>query len=279
MDAVAGLEWVKRNAAAFGGDPNNVTLGGQSAGGMMVSTLLSVPSAKGLFHKAVVESGAGIGPAGTLEAAEKKGAEIATKLGFDGAKATAKQLRSVSAQTLVYNPDSTGVHGAPNDGKFRTQGTGEAFAKGTDNDVPVLVGSNAGEGGFNGARAMAKAAGEKGAGAWLYQFAYTPSFRTTEWKSGPIHSGEIMFAFNSIDTSSWATAAGGSANDADKAVGKLVNSCWVAFYKMDPKAKSFTCANGFNWPAYTDADDSAAQFGATPKLVKSKTLPNGPAAN
>ena len=46
--------------------------------------------------------------------------------------------------------------------------------------------------------------------------------------------------------------------------------------KMDPKAKSLTCADGFTWPAYTEAGDDAARFEATPKLVKSKTLPNGP---
>jgi hypothetical protein len=45
---------------------------------------------------------------------------------------------------------------------------------------------------------------------------------------------------------------------------------------MDPKAKSFTCADGFTWPAYTDAGDDAAEFSATPKVVKSKAIPNGP---
>jgi hypothetical protein len=50
----------------------------------------------------------------------------------------------------------------------------------------------------------------------------------------------------------------------------------VAFYKMDTKAKSFTCADEFTWPAYTDAADDAVRFEDVPKLVKSKTLPNGP---
>jgi hypothetical protein len=64
----------------------------------------------------------------------------------------------------------------------------------------------------------------------------------------------------------------------DRQLFKLVNSCWVAFYEMDPKAKSFTCANGFAWPSYTDAGDDAAEFSATPRLVKSKTVANGPPA-
>jgi para-nitrobenzyl esterase len=277
MDAVAALQWAKRNAAAFGGDPDNITVAGQSAGAAMVVNLLSIPSAKGLYQKAVVESGALLRP-GTPEAeAEEAGAKAATALGLPGKAATAAQLRSISAQTLVANPATQKGFSAPIDGKFKTTATVDALKAGTEIDVPVLIGANSGEPGFDGARTIAKEAGDAGAGAWLYHFAYVPDFRKAEWTRGAIHSAELMFAFDSIDTSSWAAGATGKASDADRAVAKKVNSCWVAFYKMDPKAKSFTCANGFTWPAYTDAGDEAAEFTATPKLVKSKTIPNGPA--
>ncbi len=139
-----------------------------------------------------------------------------------------------------------------------------------------MIGSNNGEGGFDGARTVAKLAGDAGAGAWLYQFAYVPEFRKATWRNGAIHSAELMFTFDSVDTSSWGQTATGKADAADRAMAKKVNSCWVAFYKMDPKGKSLTCADGFAWPAYTDAADNAAQFGPEIKLVKSKTLPNGP---
>ena len=104
-----------------------------------------------------------------------------------------------------------------------------------------------------------------------------PAFRT-EWRSGAVHSAELMFAFDSIDYSSWAANTTGKADSRDRAVAKRVNSCWVAFFKMEPKAKSLTCADGFTWAAYTEAGDDAAQFRETPALVKSKTIPDAPPA-
>jgi para-nitrobenzyl esterase len=275
-DAVAALEWIKRNVAAFGGDPNNVTIAGQSAGAVMVVNLLSIPSAKGLFHKAVVQSGALLRQGQTMEEAERRGVEAAKALGLPE-NVTAAQLRAVSAQTFVANEATRRGVTSPIDGRFRTISTLDALNQGTEIDVPVMVGSNNGEPGFDAARTLAKLTGARGAGAWLYHFAHVPAFRKDEWKSGAIHSAELMFTFDSIDTSGWGVSATGKADDADRAVAKLVNSCWIAFYKMDPKAKSLTCANGVNWPAYTEAGDDVLQFTtAQPKLVKSKTLPDGP---
>ncbi len=277
-DAVAALEWIKRNAAAFGGDPDNVTIAGQSAGGAMVVNLLSIPSAKGLYQKAVIESGSILRSGGqTVAEAEQKGVEAMKTLGLPE-KATADQLRAVSAQTFTYNEATRRGVTSPLDGRFRPISTLDALKAGTEIDVPVLVGSNSGERGFSSARSVAMYTGAKGAGAWLYHFGYVPSFRHNEWKNGTIHSGEIMFAFNSLDTSSWAVSANGKVNDQDRAVGKLVNSCWLAFYKMDPKAKSFTCANGVTWPSYTDTSDDAMQFTAKAQVVKSKPIPDGPTA-
>ena len=274
-DAVAALEWIKRNVAACGGDPNNVTIAGQSAGAAMVVNLLSIPSAKGLYHKAIIQSGAILRPGQTVEEAERRGVEAAQALGLPR-DATAAQLRAVSAQTLAATEATRRGVTSPLDQRFRTVSTLDALNAGTEIDVPVMVGSNSGEGGFDAARTVAKLTGDSGAGAWLYHFAYVPGFRKGEWQEGAIHSAELMFTFDSIDTSGWAVSKSGKADAADREVAKRVQSCWLAFYKMSAKASSITCANGVTWPAYTDAADDALQFNDVPRLVKSKTLRSGP---
>ncbi len=275
-DAVAALEWIQRNAEAFGGDPENVTIAGQSAGGAMVVNLLSIPSAKGLYQKAVIQSGSILRPGGqSLEEAEQKGLEAMQVLGLPE-NATAEQLRSVSAQSFTYNQATRRGVSSPLDGRFRPVSTLDAFKAGTEIDVPVMVGSNSGERGFDAARTLANYAGAKGAGAWLYRFAYVPSFRKSEWKNGTIHSGELMFTFDSLDTSSWAESKNGKANEKDRAVATLTNSCWLAFYKMDVDAESLICADGVNWPSYAETNDSAMEFTDQAQVVESKSRPNGP---
>ena len=81
LDIVAALEWVRDNIASFGGDPGNVTIMGQSGGGAKVCTLTAMPSAKGLFHKAVVESGAAL-KMGEKAVSEKLGAYVLSEAGL-----------------------------------------------------------------------------------------------------------------------------------------------------------------------------------------------------
>ena len=272
MDAVAALQWAKRNAAAFGGDPNNITVAGQSAGGFMVVSLLSIPSAKDLFQKAIIESGSGLVPATPLATAEKRGVDAMAKLGL-GPDATAAQLRAISAQTLVANPATMRGLGAPVDGRFMTQATVDALKNHTENDVPVMVGANNGEPGFDAARKVAAGTGDTGKASFLYQFAYVPEWRKAAQPNGAPHSAEIVYQFNSWNYSS---AGDPKVNDTDRAVARRVNSCWVAFYKAPANVKQLSCADGFKWKAFKTKSDDVALFGETPKLVKSKTIPNGP---
>lgn len=99
LDIVMALEWVRDNIAQFGGDPNNVTIFGQSGGGAKVSTLLSMPAANGLFHKAVIQSGAGL-RAGTKEDAADTVSEFIIGLGIS-ASIAAEQLSTISTEDIL----------------------------------------------------------------------------------------------------------------------------------------------------------------------------------
>lgn len=153
MDMIASLEWVKRNIAAFGGDAGNVTIFGESAGGMAVQRLMTSPKARGLFHKAAVQSGAGRenvlyldkGNERGLPSAEADGDAFVKSLKVD-AKSVA-DLRAISADAIIAAGDpSTFAGGGPIiDGKITTQTIVEAFKAGAEAQTPYLVGYNAAE--------------------------------------------------------------------------------------------------------------------------------------
>ena len=162
LDMVIALEWVRDNIANFGGDPGNVMIFGQSGGGGKVSTLMSMPMAKGLFHKAAVQSGSTL-RLGELESSERLAAEVISQLGLN--KSTIDKIQSVPYTQLLAAGDAaikrlqpnppvggigmpTGRSAAPRvgfspvvDGKIVTRHPFDPGAPEISANVPMLIGT------------------------------------------------------------------------------------------------------------------------------------------
>jgi para-nitrobenzyl esterase len=139
LDQIAALRWVRQNIAAFGGDPDNVTIFGESAGAVAVCTLLAMPAARGLFGKAIAQSGTA-NRLGTTTSAAAATAQYLKALGLESADAQA--LRGASVEALLGAQGPRGPMWPHVDGTNVPQRAISAMREGYARDIPLLVGTN-----------------------------------------------------------------------------------------------------------------------------------------
>lgn len=290
MDQIAALGWVRANIARFGGDPANVTIFGESAGGEDVLALMSIPAARPLFNKAIVESGLGWFAPDPLDTAEAQGVDLARRAGL-GPTPTAADLRALPVQALIDQPWRAEVIV---DGRLVAETATRAFARGDEAPVPLIIGSNSNEASLLGAfgatpqawiahtpaevksaygptvddadlarqlfndavmaapaRWIARRQSLK-APTWLYYFSYVPE-RQRSMRPGTNHASEIPYVFDSLDQ---VPGHAGVKSASEQAQATLTHACWVAFAKVGRP----DCAGGA-WKPFAVADDRLFEFG------------------
>ena len=261
LDQIAALQWVHRNIAAFGGDPENITILGQSAGAGSVKTLVSSPLTDGLIKQAIIQSGGGVNvrPAGAP--AQPAGAQmdfigLAWKAVFDWAGYdTLEKMRAASTEdifTLVarYGAE-TGMRLQLGtrpvvDGYVSTESFDEAALEGRIKDIPYMIGYTRDDMGNpeEGIRRFCDLRNAAGQPVYAYQFAHAlPDDEAgSHDMKGAFHSSELWYMFKSLDRGDRPFT------QADWALAEHVVSCWTNFAKTgDP---------GLGWKPYTpDAPD------------------------
>ncbi|HEY8003836.1 MAG TPA: carboxylesterase family protein [Phenylobacterium sp.] len=298
MDNLAALKWVQANISAFGGDPRNVTAFGESAGGILINDLMASPRARGLFAKAISESGFGRIPGQPMATAEKIGVDYAKGLGVTGSGADAvKALRALSAEALSK---PAGQVTPILDGTILPEGPAAAFAAGRELKVPYIAGGNSWEAslfpdstpldragrlrdkivaaygapadlktvewdlGTEAAviepdRLLARLHVKNGQQAWIYYDSYIPAAQRAT-VHGLSHGGELIYVFNNLSDHdrTFGNRTIAAATPEDHAIANALTDAWAAFAKTGDPSPP----GGPKWPAYAASTDTVMEFGA-----------------
>lgn len=238
LDQLAALRWLRANIARFGGDPDNVTLVGESAGGMSVHALLTSPAATGLFRRAVVQSGGTASANGaSLATAQAAGLAFAAGKGIaaDDPQAAAK-LRALPAEQVVDGLNLAAMRGAGYSGPVPDGRTFidslAAYRAGRFAHVPVMIGATSDDIGgptgqmIAGARDIAGLLAQQDVPVYYYRFDYVATSAQTPQTRGAAHATDIPFFFDT------ATIKYGQAtSEADRSASRILSGYLVNFVK------------------------------------------------
>jgi para-nitrobenzyl esterase len=282
LDLKASLEWIRDNIAAFGGDPANVTIFGESGGGSKVISQMASPLTEGLFHKAIVESGSALATADRslkLSDAETLGKKLADAVGVkDGPDALA-QLRAVSWEKLIEAAakEDVGFRATPAvDGTVIPKPINEMFKAGEQRKVPLIVGANAGESSLKtSVPEMANMHAKTGTPTWVYNFTHLPVGWKNEKGCVAFHGLELTYVFGaaplglSSPTTQFLARGGGcssavpASDEVDLKVASETAQVWAQFARTsNPSVPGL-----IEWPAYTEENNTYLDIGA-PLTVK-----------
>ena len=277
LDLKASLEWVRDNIAAFGGDPSNVTIFGESGGGSKVISQMASPLTDGLFHKAIVESGSALATADRslkLADAEALGVKLAAAVGVKEGPDALAQLRALDWKQIqeASAKEEIGFRASPAvDGDVIPKAINEMFKAGEQRKVPLIVGGNAGEAMLQtSVPEMANMHAATGTPTFVYNFTHLP----IGWKQEPgcvaFHGLELTYVFGaaplglSSPTTLYLAAGGGctggaapASDDVDLKVASETAQVWAQFAKTgNPSVPGL-----IDWPAYTEANNAYLDIG------------------
>ena len=306
LDMIAALKWVKKNIAAFGGNPDNVTIWGYSGGSAKVISLIASPLAKGLFHKAICESGSptsDIFSPRPMKESEALGEKLFAKLGVDKAADPLAAARAFSWEKIIEADsalareagglyDIWGIWDLSLDGWFMPDSPLNIFQAGKQNAAPFIMGGNLGEitgpgmilmpGTIPDYVKMLSSASKVGIKSYAYIFDHVPS----KWRQEgclSTHAMETVYMFGNVDIPrEWellyflASQSGAKSEDpgvieADRRVAEEMMSMWTQFARTgDPSVKGLIA-----WPPYEASSDQYLYI-ADPLEVKSGFSKIGP---